>query len=104
MDDSGRIFLGTRQMKKTGPASRSLTIPPVFFKHTGIDDIKKVTFNMYLDPKNNSLIIEFSKVIDLDDPEYEEVVEEANFQDAMNDSATEEVEEMMLEEEGIKIN
>jgi len=61
MDDSERIFLIARQMKKTGPASISMTIPPTFFNITGFD-FKKTVFNIYLDLKKKALVIEPSEV------------------------------------------
>jgi len=40
----------------------------------------------------------------IDEETWEEIIEEANFQDAMDDSAQEELEEMLEEEENLKKN
>jgi len=98
--NEGKYFLGVRKMRKVSKNAPAVVIgiPPAFLVHSQID-IKNTHFNLYHNLKTNALIIEPPKVIEPTDEEYEEVVGEANFQDAMNDSATEELQDMLEEQE-----
>jgi hypothetical protein len=100
-----KYFLGIRKMRKVSKNAPAVVIgiPPAYLTSTGVD-IKNTRFNLYHDIKTNELIISPPKEINLDDPEYEEVIEQADFEAAMDDSAQEELEEKVFEEEGIKIN
>ena len=94
-----KIFLGSKKMRTAGKFSREITIPPTYFKLTKVD--KDIHFDIYLNPKNNRLIIEPHKTV-YDNDSGQKMVEEVNFQSAMDDSAQEEVDEMVLKEEELQ--
>ena len=97
---SERFFLGVRKMRKVSKNQPAVVIgiPPAYLTDLGID-IKKIHFNLYVDMKTKDLIISPPKTIEPTDEEYGEVVEKANFQDVMNDSATEELQDMLEEQD-----
>ena len=74
--DDQKIFLGAKKMRSTGIFSKVITIPAAYFKLTKVDT--NTHFDIYLNPKNSSLIIEPHKTVNDDDSEQEEVQEVKN--------------------------